>query len=325
MRVSVVIPIYNVEKYIERCARSLFEQTLWDMEFIFVDDASTDNSMTILKSLLLEYPHRQSQTKILTHTFNQGLASARQDGFDYAEGEYVICCDSDDWTEKNMYELMYQYAISYNADIVCCNYYAEYSNRSIECKYSYVEETKNIIKKSFPETLNSAVWNKLVKRDLYHNNSIRWFKDVNMYEDLGVTMRLRILSRKTIIIPISLYHYNKQNANSMATSPSIQHVNQQIKCASLLANWIESNADDSYIQLVRTIKFWAKAALIVHPSIQDFDRWISTFPETNSRIMLYKGMPLYNRISMWLLQHGFRNLAKILIYLKSYLAAYKLP
>ena len=102
-KVSVIIPVYNVEKYIERCARSLLEQSLKDIEYIFVDDCSPDNSITMLENILKEYPERQPLVKILFHEPNRGLAYTRQEGVDAAKGEYIIHCDSDDWVEPEMY------------------------------------------------------------------------------------------------------------------------------------------------------------------------------------------------------------------------------
>ena len=94
-KVSVLVPVYGVEKYIERCARSLFEQTLDDMECIFVDDCTPDDSMQVLVKILSEYPRRKEQVKIIHHETNQGLPAARQSGLKIATGEYIAHCDSD--------------------------------------------------------------------------------------------------------------------------------------------------------------------------------------------------------------------------------------
>ena len=113
IKVSVCIPVYGVEKYIEKCARSLFEQTMQDgIEFIFVNDCTKDRSIEILEQVLAEYPHRKEQTRIIHHEKNRGLVAARNTGLAYASGEYIIHCDSDDWVELDMYEKMYKKAIS---------------------------------------------------------------------------------------------------------------------------------------------------------------------------------------------------------------------
>ena len=237
-KVSVIIPVYNVEKYIERCARSLLEQSLKDIEYIFVDDCSPDNSITMLENLLKEYPERQPLVKILFHEPNRGLAYTRQEGVDAAKGEYIIHCDSDDWVEPEMYETMYNIAIKQNADIVCCNYFEEYNHWHKRVEYSYLYETPEILLASIPTTLNSAVWNKLIRRTLYIANNIRWFEGINMQEDLGITLRLRVLSLKTIVVPYAFYHYNRQNLFSMAMKPKLNYIEEQILCAKLLEQWM---------------------------------------------------------------------------------------
>ena len=126
-KVSVLVPVYGVEKYIERCARSLFEQTMDDIEFIFVDDCTPDHSIEILKSVIEEYRLRFAEKKyevrIERLPTNSGLAAVRRHGIQLATGDYIINCDSDDWVDVTMYEKMYNKAIEEDADMVVCDYY----------------------------------------------------------------------------------------------------------------------------------------------------------------------------------------------------------
>lgn len=96
-KVSIIIPIYGVELFIERCAISLFEQTLDDIEYIFVDDCTMDKSVQILQGIIAKYPQRKDNVFIIRHERNKGLASARKTGLKFVHGEYVAHCDSDDW------------------------------------------------------------------------------------------------------------------------------------------------------------------------------------------------------------------------------------
>ena len=125
-KVSVIIPVFNVRNFIERCARSHFEQTLEDIEYIFVDDASPDDSVDILKACIERYPERKEQVRILVHEQNQGLPAARNTGLAVATGEYVFHCDSDDFVEKDMLEEMYGAAKEKDADMVYCNFYLSF-------------------------------------------------------------------------------------------------------------------------------------------------------------------------------------------------------
>ena len=122
IKVSVCIPVYKVEKYIEKCARTLFEQTMTDgIEFIFVNDCTPDKSIDVLEKVLEEYPHRKAQTRIIHHEKNRGPVAARNTAIKNASGNYIICCDSDDWIDLELYETMYRKALETDADVVCCS------------------------------------------------------------------------------------------------------------------------------------------------------------------------------------------------------------
>ena len=107
IKVSAVIPIYGVAAFIERCARNLFSQTLREVEFIFVDDATPDNSIALLEKVIEEFPDRRARTRILHHPVNRGLPAARNTGLAAAQGEFIYHCDSDDWMETTMLEKLY--------------------------------------------------------------------------------------------------------------------------------------------------------------------------------------------------------------------------
>lgn len=127
-KVSVIIPVYNASKFLERCCNSLFSQSLDDMQFIFVDDCSIDNSVEIVKDVLMQYPNRQNQVKIVRQTTNQGVSIARQRGLEESMGEFVIHCDADDMMDSNMYQVMYEEAIKQNAEIVFCDFMLFYNS-----------------------------------------------------------------------------------------------------------------------------------------------------------------------------------------------------
>ena len=128
MLVSIIIPVYNSEKFMERCVRSLFEQKYQDIEFIFVDDGSTDSSMGILNQLLDEYPSVKERVVILTHSENKGCAMARLEGMKRATGEYLIQVDSDDYVTPDYVEKLVTSAKKYGSDVVVCDYFYFHDN-----------------------------------------------------------------------------------------------------------------------------------------------------------------------------------------------------
>jgi glycosyltransferase involved in cell wall biosynthesis len=305
-KVSVIIPVYNVERFFEKCIYSLFEQTLESMEYIFINDCTPDNSMKILDKIIEKYPHRRDQIQIIDHKYNMGLGYTRKDGMKMASGEYVISCDSDDWVDSEMYEKMYNKAIDEGADIVCCGYYLEYSNRTIKRLYPYTNENRDMIKKLYIEGLYSALWNKLIKRELYVNNNIYPFDGVNMWEDLGISIRLRYLSRKTIIINEALYHYNNYNESSIVSTPKLSHTTEQIKCASEIERFFcYQNGYEEYFLVIQSIKFLSKKNLLFKKQIRDLKQWKNTYIETNKYIWKYHHISVNKRIIYWLASHYF--------------------
>ena len=147
LKVSVIIPVYKVEAFIERCARSLFEQTLKeDVEFIFVDDASPDYSISNIHQCLNDYPERKQQTKILVHSQNQGLPSARNTGLQVASGKYVFHCDSDDYLDGGALELMYAAAEQSQADMVWCDWYLSFAHNERYMKQPKYDSPIEVLK-----------------------------------------------------------------------------------------------------------------------------------------------------------------------------------
>ena len=172
-KISIIIPIFKVSNFIERCVCSLFEQTLQDVEYIFVDDASPDDSIEILKSCIERYPERKGQVTILTHEQNKGLPAARNTGLAVATGEYVFHCDSDDFVEKDMLEDMYNAAEATDADMVYCDFYLSFEKNERYMSNPAYETAEDMFKLGLlGGNMKYNVWNKLVRRSLYVDNGI---------------------------------------------------------------------------------------------------------------------------------------------------------
>ena len=146
--VSILIPIYNVEKYLGKCLDSVFSQTYKNVEYVFVDDCSTDNSETVLMSKLHEYNIKEESYSIMVHKNNFGIAKTRINLLAMAKGDYVLFIDSDDWIEKNMVMELVETAVLYNLDIVGCNFVWEYANGETKLNYDNFSDScrENMIK-----------------------------------------------------------------------------------------------------------------------------------------------------------------------------------
>ena len=206
-KVSVIVPVYNVEKYIEKCLNSLINQTLQDIEIIVVNDGSTDESKSIINRYLQDY---NSKIKYYEKE-NGGLSDARNYGMKFATGEYIAFLDSDDYVETTIYEKMYNKAIQENCDFVECDFIWKYENKEVkDCGYIY--------KNKFEMLAYGRVvaWNKLIKRSLIIENSIEFPKGLR-YEDIEFFYKLIPYINKFGFVKDYLIYYI-QRANSIANT-----------------------------------------------------------------------------------------------------------
>ena len=196
-KVSVIVPIYNVEKYLEKCINSLLSQTLEDIQIILVNDGSKDNSGTIAK----KYAEKNKDKVIYVEKENGGLSDARNYGLKYATGDFVAFLDSDDYIEKNAYEEMYNKAIEENADYVECDFIWEYPNKAkIDKQYKYQN------KKEMLSFVRVVAWNKLIKRSLIIEHNLEFPKGLR-YEDVEFTYKLIPYINKFAYVDKPFIHY----------------------------------------------------------------------------------------------------------------------
>lgn len=279
IEVSVIIPVYNVAQYIERCARSLFEQTLEKIEFIFVDDCSTDNTMDILSKVIKDYPNRNNL--ILIQPINRGVSAARELAISKATGKYIGFCDSDDWVEPEMYEKLLKTATEHNCDIVGTGYWEHYKNNKKKCTFYHQTDERGIIFSPYYfGGIYGALWNKLIKKEFFDKNSKDLWKGITMWEDSCMLIPLRLNSSKTIFINECLYHYNV-NTNSMTTKFSMKKVSDAIEATKRLELYFKKEGlSNDASELIKFLKIASKEVLLRFPQKEYVKMWKETFPET---------------------------------------------
>ena len=216
VKVSIGIPVYAVEKYIERCARSLFEQTMQEgIEFIFVNNCTPDRSIEILKQVLEEYPHRKEQVKILHHDQNRGLVAARKTALAAACGDYIIHCDSDDWVELDMYEAMYSTAVKNDADVVYSQYCLDSGTGSIKpIPFPQYDTVEALLHGILQNNLHWNLWVKMFRREIAQAPNIYSPNEICFGEDLLASTQMVLKCRTVAYCPGTYYHYFCDNAGS---------------------------------------------------------------------------------------------------------------
>ena len=206
-KVSIIVPFYNVEGYIEKCLDTLVNQTLKDIEIILVNDGSKDNSEFIVKKYLDKYKDKI----IYLEKENGGLSDARNFGIPHATGEYIAFLDSDDYVEKDMYEKMYNIAKKENSDMVQCNFYWEYPDLN---KKKIADMPKYSGKKEMFEKTRVEAWNKLIKRDILEESKVEFPKGLR-YEDVEFTYKLvPYINKVSFIEEPKLLEKTWENVNS---------------------------------------------------------------------------------------------------------------
>lgn len=295
-KVSVIIPVYGVEDYIERCARSLFAQTLKDIEYIFIDDCSPDKSITILLRILEAYPYRRSQVRIIRQPTNSGQAGARKEGIKLAKGEYVIHCDPDDWIELDAYEKLYNKAVETGADIVVCKHY-EYDGVSNNIQGTIYEG--NAIDALILNKYTFTIWDKLVRNSIIQKYKILPFEGINYGEDLNISVRLYCYASTVTYLDEPLYHYDitrssaitKTNYENLLLSQAVQNLKMLDDFLEMRSKELKNQSLNKYT--LSNQKFWLKWGLYANGK---FELWSSLWPESHKHIMKIKSIDWKYRV-----------------------------
>lgn len=303
-KVSVIIPVFKVQNFIERCACSLFEQTLEDVEYIFVDDASPDDSIEILKECLERYPRRKAQVQILTHEQNKGLPAARNTGLAVATGEYVFHCDSDDFVEKDMLEEMYLAAKENAADIVYCDFYLSFEKNERYMGNPVYETADDMLRIGLlGGTMKYNVWNKLVKRSLYTDNDIQFPVGHAMGEDMTM-IRIAACAEKVAYVPKAFYHYVKLNANAYSATMSERHMADIRYNVDQTVEFLQMRFADQLETEIAFFKLNTKLPFIITDDRGQYRIWEEWWPEANPYIWANKNQAFRTRFLQWLAAKG---------------------
>jgi glycosyltransferase involved in cell wall biosynthesis len=263
-KVTVIVPVYNTEIYVECAIVSLMEQTLSDVEFIIIDDGSQDDSLNIIRNVISRYPHRREQTILLSRT-NSGVAAVRAEGMKLATGDYIIHLDSDDWVDLNWLELLYEKAICDDAEVVICNYRMIYRNKIVEKSNSFSNDNIICIKNMLTGTMSSMNWDKLIKRSFLINNNIEFKCDLDMGEDFWFNLQVFKSVHRLSFINAALYNYNQINNNSLTkrfTNKSLMNLVYVVNHANCFFN--DNNISHLVEKEFSIYKLNVKAAFIRH-------------------------------------------------------------
>ncbi|MFN7250048.1 MAG: glycosyltransferase [Anaerobacillus sp.] len=261
-KVSIIVPIYNVDAYLDRCFESLLAQTLTEVEIIAVNDGSTDNSLEILE----KYADKDARIKVINKE-NGGVSSARNTGLSLATGTYIGFVDPDDWVDEKMYEVMYNTAINQGSDIVMCSYMREFGSHAKEKRFNLADqityrdqEVQEILRRlvgplkeevAQPEFLDAwgTVWSKLYRREIIIDNYIK-FTDLNVIgtnEDTLFNIQSFYNAEGFTFINQPFYHYWRANSTSVTTGYKPELMEKWASLYRIIENFIrEKNLNNDF-------------------------------------------------------------------------------
>lgn len=322
-KVSVIVPVYKAEKYIERCATSLFGQTLDEIEYIFIDDNSPDNSIQILETLIPRYEKRISQIRIERMPANVGQAKIRQYGTHIATGDYIIHCDSDDWVDCHMYEDLYNYAEINSMDMVWCDFYKSDGRKHKLITQSNDVEKISVINSFFTGKLMASLCNRMYKRNLHLSKDFV-FPSCNMTEDFVFSLQIALNSNKIGYIPKPYYYYYINNS-SISRSVSAEQIlcklddvqrNSEIIFSIIKRNHLLHNFEKA----IEYRKLLCRGVL--NPVLNQNkmkDKWLNVYPEINDVILCNPYITNIQKLQFYLIKNRYNCLYNLLFYVESML------
>ena len=315
-RLSVIITVFHCEKYIEACARSLFEQALEGIEYIFVNDATPDNSIIILEEVINDYPNRKPFIKVINLEKNGGVSNARRIGIENASGEYVIHCDSDDWIDIDMYERLYNKATETDADIVGCNFRHEFSDKQYVFLQQYADSVEENISRLINGKIFPSLCTSLTRRSLITDNKLSFPKGLNMGEDLYFNLQLFLHANKIVSIDWAPYHY-RHTEDSSCVLRTRKSIDSDIAIAGLIESFMKKHGlYNQYAKDIEFRKFFSKLPLIHNLDDKKlYNEWLTTYPETNHHIWQYRQIDWKQRLELWLVANKMLSVAKGFKYL----------
>lgn len=294
--VSVLVPVYNVEDYIVRCAESLFNQTYDNIEFVFVDDASPDNSIQRLLGEIEKHPKVESFIRIIRHNKNKGLSVARNTGLQNATGDYVMFVDSDDFIDENTISTCMKYALEEDADIVSFGIQDVFEDGTKIPKRSspIPQNKKDYIRKLICRDINVNACGNLFRRSLFTKGNIAFIEGIDYGEDFVTTPRI-VMQAERIIDITNHYYYNYYQDNSTAYTRRYlnrKSINSIIKAVKILESFLREKFHD-VDDMINEMKIRNKIFLFEYAASNEWDYIRSTFEEVDG---ININMPLKHRV-----------------------------
>ena len=282
IKVSILVPFYKVEKYVGRCVDSLFSQTYDNIEYVFVNDCTPDQSMLVINEKIKEY-RIEGKCKIIVHDQNLGISVSRNDCLDNMTGDFFLFVDSDDYIDSDMVERLVEAAVKENADISGCGYVEEFTDHSVEHPQQYTNDHDEMMRAITMLTLKGVMWKLLVRSTIVtdHKDEVRFIPDRNIVDDYLFCCQIFYYAKRFAGVNRCMYHWIQYNPNNYTHTTAFA-VESQAAAIRMAEEFYKRKGVISIVEdsLLRR-KFISKLPLILDKTCRDVVRWRKLFPESN--------------------------------------------
>lgn len=310
--ISVIIPVYNASATLPHCLKSLMMQTYKNLEILFVDDYSTDNSLEILNCYAKQKCDTDIVIRLLQHRQNRGVAAARNTALKYATGDYIYYVDADDSIESDTLECLMHEAKKNNMDIVGHEWYLTFRSKERYMRQPDYSTPVEALQKMMCGVMRWNLWLFLVRRSLYIENKIQFIEGMNMGEDMMVMMKLFTCAERVSVIHRPFYHYEQTNVNSLTKTYSSDHIRQVTNNMYEVERSINASFyKEALSQFLPFLKLNIKLPLLITDDTIRYRQWSVWFPEANEYALRNKQLPFRTRVIQWMATKRYFFLLKL--------------
>lgn len=288
LTVSIIIPVYNAEKSVSISLDSILNQSYPHIEVVVVNDCSTDNSQVVLEQYNTRFHAKGYSYVVLTHEYNQGVASARNTGLEHVSGQYVYFVDADDYIVEDCISTFIASMEGESIDIVGCNWWLKMKKDAREMKQPQVCDPIGAIEMMAKGVMRWNLWLFMVNRQLYEQNAIRFLDGINMGEDMLVMFKLFSHASSVKLIDRAMYFYDKSNENSLTNIYSDKHKKEvSLNLEALDSYFSQSRGylEEKWREWVNYLKLNIKLPLLISDKRENYEEWGQWYSEANSFIL----------------------------------------
>lgn len=310
IQVSILMPVYKVEQYIEKTLDSIFTQTYPYLDYVFVNDCSPDNSLQVLKDTIKKHNIEADRYTIITHAQNEGIAVSRADCLANATGDYVFFVDSDDWIEKDAAEQMVKATNGGTVDIVGCDFMKDFLSGKTTCHHeNYADTCRENMMRCLNYDIATVLWKLLIRRSLFEHFTIT--PHVDIVEDYIMSVKLYYYAKSFVALPQAFYHYVQYN-QARVSLQTLWSVTMHIKGVEEVEAFLREKGlyDMKTEHKLMLRKFNIKSNFLTK-HLLDYKAYKNTFPEAD-RIWREMDYTQKERLKFWLAEHHLFLLLKLL-------------